>query len=385
MNNRFLPIILVLLVLSCDQRSTIKESTPISELDVFQSYKIEINSPKVKLTNQIASVEIARLEETEESLLSDVREIFTYEDRLLFYYKGSGDIYIFDQSGNFKNRINRSGNGPEEYRQISDLWLESDTISIHIRGTQNLKKYDFQGNFIESLRLPAMVDHLYSYSNGYIFGTNFVPLQDSIRYQWGIWDEDLSLSRGFLPYDESWINELVMYYSINTIHPYQDDRLLIRMHSDSVYLLRDDQLKPIVHFDFGEDWFWTDRGIANEQDMTALETSDQAWENEINVGAKSIYLKSIIGFTAWEHFLINRQNGKVNHLDMTKGPEELFTLYTLRWKEGRLLCAMPSDEVVEFINQLGEENVQFKEGTSLDIIEASENPVLLWIKFKTND
>lgn len=382
MNRLFTFLILAFLFCSCQSESTNSASTTPSDIDVFKSYSIDINAPKTKLTDQIASVEFARLEETSESLLKNVEQIFEYEDNLLFYNKRSGDIYIFDQAGNFKNRMNRSGNGPEEYKQITDLWLEDNSIAIHIRGTQNIKKYDFQGNFIESLRLPAMVDHLYSYNNGYVFGTNFVPLQDSIHYQWGIWDKNFSLSRGFLPYDESWINELVTYYSINTIHTYQDDRLLIRMHSDSVYLLRDDQLKPIVHFDFGEDWFWADRGIANEQDMTALETSDQAWENEINVGAEAIYLKTIIGFTAWEHFLINRQNGKVNHLDMTQGPEELFTLYTLRWKEGRLLCAMPSDEVAEFINQLGKENVRFKEGTSLDIIEASENPVLIWVKFK---
>lgn len=383
MNNRFLLVSLVLFVFSCEQKPALKDSVSIPDIDAFKSYKVDIKAPKTRITDLISSVEIARLEETSESYLKNIQQIFEYQDKLVFYNQGTSNIYVFDQAGNFINRINRAGIGPEEYGQISDLWLENDTIAVHFRGNQTVKKYDFQGNFITSHRLPARIDHIYGYGSGYVFGTNFIPMYDSIRYLWGIWDKDLSLSKGFLPYEPSSDNKLFMLYN-TTIHPYQDDRLLLRMHGDSVYLLRDNQLKPLVHFDYEEDWFWTGRGPADGKNMDAIDNSGQVWENTINVGQQHIYLKSIVAYDGWEHFLINRLTGEVKHLDIKRTPEELFTLTPLLWQEGRLLCSIPSTEVAEFINQLGPEHVQFKEGTSLDIIESSENPVLMWIKFKTD-
>lgn len=388
MNNRFLHLILVLLVVSsCDQKTTIKESTPLSDIDEFKSFKIDIKAPKTKLTDLVASVEIARLEETPESLLSRVQHIFQHEDNLLFYNENNGDIFVFDQSGNFKKKINRTGNGPEEYKRIHDMWLEGNTIAIYARGTRNIKKYTFEGDFLESIRLPASVDHINSYRNGYAFGTNFIPFQDSLRYQWGVWNDKLELVQKYHPFDASSDNKIEVVYTLNTILPYQEDRSLLRVHSDTVYLLRDNEVSPFIHFDFGEDWFWTDSGTADTKDMSEIEASNQAWQNEINIGSESIYLMSFIGYIGWEHFLINRLDEKVTRLDIRRTSEELFTLFPLLWQEDLLLCTLPSNEVNEFINQIGAENVQYKQGTSLDIIESSENPVLLWVKFKntTND
>ena len=386
MINRFSHLILLLLfVSSCDQKTVVKKPIPLSDIDEFKSFKIDIKAPKTKLTDLVASVEIARLEETPESLLSRVQYIFQHDDNLLFYNRGIGDIFIFDETGKFKRKINRTGNGPEEYKQITDFWLEGDTIALFTRSTNRVMKYSFQGDFIESKRLPFQIDHMRSYGDGYVFGTNFTPIQDSIRYQWGIWDKGLEPTHYFLPYGQSSINKMDVNYSNNTVHMYQNDRFLLRMHGDSVYLLRNNQLMPIVHLDYGKDWFWTGRGTADGKDFDAVENSGQVWENTINIGKQSIYLKSVVAYDSWEHFLINRLDEKVIHIDMIRNSEELFTLYTLLWQEDRLLCSMPSSEVAEFINQVGVENIEYKQGTSLDIIESSENPVLMWITFNNDD
>lgn len=375
-------ILAMFLSSSCGNSSPEQTTSSHQAVDTFQSYAIDINSPKVKLTNQIESIEILGLEETEASLLSDISEIFVYQDKLLFHHKKSGDIFIFNDKGKFINRINRSGKGPEEYIQITDMWLEGDTIAIHHRASRLVKKYDFQGNFMGALRLPNQINHMYSYQGGYVFGTNFIPMQDSIRYQWGTWKRDMSPKNRFLPYDASLDNQLNMFYSINTVHPYGPDRLLLRAHGDSVYLLRNNLLKPIIHFDFGEDWFWKKRGVADQADMIALETSKQAWENEINVGRQSIYLKTVIGYVSWEHFLIDRVNGEIVHLDLRKNGDNSFTPYPLLWTENRLLCAFPSHEINELVDAMDPERAYFLENTTLEQIENSENPVLVWIKFK---
>lgn len=385
MNRLVTYLILTFFLCSCQSESTTSDSTEsIADIDAFQSYSIDINSPRTKVTSQIASVEIARLEETNESLLKAVQQIFEFQDNLIFYNQDSGDIFIFNQEGNFKNKINRSGNGPEEYGQITDLWLEGDTIAIHNRSTRNIKKYSFEGNFIESIRLPAQVNHINNSKNGYVFGTHYTPFQDSLRYQWGVWNDKLELIEKYQPFGISADNNIDVDYSLNTILPYEKDRSLFRIHSDTIYLLRNSVINPLIHFDFGEDWFWTDRTSPEGQDLNEVEGSDQVWYNYANIGAEIIYLRSVVDYKGWEHFIINRQNKKVIRLDIRRTLEELFTLFPLLWQEDLLLCSLPSSEVAEFINQVGTENIQYKQGSSLDIIESSENPVLLWVKFKKN-
>lgn len=382
MNRLFHFLLLTSVISACQSESTTGDSIPISDIDAFQSYSIDINGSKTKLTDQIASVEIARLEETSESLLSRIQHIFQHEDNLLLYNESNGDIFIFDEAGKFKRKINRSGNGPEEYERITDMWLEDDVIAIHTRVQSEIKKYTFLGELLQSLRLPGRVDHINSYKDGYVFGTNFIPFQDSIRYQWGIWNDKFELVNKYQPFNASDDNQVEVDYSLNTILPDQMNRFLLRVHSDTVYILKGNNLTPLIHFNFMDDWFWTNRGAPKRQDLIEVEGSDQVWQNDINIGGELIYLRSVVDYKGWENFIINRQNKKVIRLDIRRTSDELFTLSPLLWQEDRLLSSLPSSEVAEFINQTGTENVQFKQGTSLEIIESSENPVLLWIKFK---
>jgi hypothetical protein len=46
------------------------------------------------------------------------------------------------------------------------------------------------------------------------------------------------------------------------------------------------------------------------------------------------------------------------------------------------LCSISPADVADFLGELDEAQWQFKPGTTLEEIESSENPVLMWVTFE---
>lgn len=90
----------------------------------------------------------------------------------------------------------------------------------------------------------------------------------------------------------------------------------------------------------------------------------------------------ISGFTANETVLVDRNTGAYRHVDYRIQERDPASFVTIRWEGDRLFCSMSSAQVEDFIEQLGEDQWEMRTGTTLEEIESSENPVLMWVKFK---
>ena len=129
-------ILSISLIFSCSssENESSKEIEAVSS-DEFISYKLNEGVPKVKWSDLIDKIEITRLEETEETLLSYVRDVHvTDKDEVVFVSGSESNIYTFSPTGEFVFSMNRNGQGPEEYDGMQDYWLEGDTVAIYSRG-----------------------------------------------------------------------------------------------------------------------------------------------------------------------------------------------------------------------------------------------------------
>ena len=71
------------------------------------------------------------LETTDESLMSERIERIIADDNLLFVFDYSqNQVLVFDSTGKFINKINRKGQGPNEYIQICDFTVDTDKKQI---------------------------------------------------------------------------------------------------------------------------------------------------------------------------------------------------------------------------------------------------------------
>lgn len=144
---------------------------PVDELitiDLSKSY------PKKELILQdLMDVEYIPLETTDEFVTQGVVRDVGKEYILVTNRNNNGDILIFDRkNGKGIRKINRQGQGPEEYVRPNGIILDeaNGEIFVHSEASRKITVYDLYGNF--KRRLDFSEDVLYSeafdYDNDYL-------------------------------------------------------------------------------------------------------------------------------------------------------------------------------------------------------------------------
>ncbi|KYG78782.1 6-bladed beta-propeller [Roseivirga echinicomitans] len=388
MKNKLFSFLMLTLVLSCSEKGSVNDKEATS-LDDFKSYHLDLNLPKESFIDMIESVELMQFEETDESLLSTIRKINRLDDGFVFHTDkkmGTNEhttIYFFDKNGNFKNKINRQGQGPEEYISIESLWMENGLVAVYSMPKSVIYRYTTEGEFVDSRKLPdqVRVGDIRPYKDGYVAEMNYLPINDSSYYKFAKLDKDLKLEKAFLKYKDA-PNGMWRPTNYSTVIPYQDGVQLFRVFSDTIYAYTNDKLAPLVHFDFKENWFWADKPEPTSEVWQKVEAENKAWVIGMAIGQKHIYADALIGYSHWEYFLINRMTGKVKRMGMPKGKSVSEEFLYLGWEKDRLMFSVTTADVPKLLSALDENQINYREGTTLEKIESSENPLVMWVKFK---
>lgn len=356
-----------------------KEVVTIS--DDFKSYTLDSELPAERFADLIESVEVMRLEETSNSLLSYIHEIHKTTDQLLLTSGKESDLFVFDLNGDFVRKINRQGDGPEEYSDITDLWLENDTIAIYSRNQRKVMKYDLKGDFIMVDKLPNQAGHIYSYRNGYAMEMNYYPINDTSYYRFVVLNRQLEPVNKYFE-----IESLIpqgLSFSNNSVTPYKDGVLFHRIMNDTIYYLRDEKLSPLVHFDFGKDWYWKEEREVKGDFLAVISTLDDVWNATSLVGDQHIWISPTIGIGRTStYFLIDRATGRIEQIDLRKSSNDKSIGFAKGWDNDKMIFTVQSEDVREVVSKLSNDQIKFRQGTTLEEIESSENPVLMWVKFK---
>tara|TARA_A100000171_G_C2134439_1_gene149079 strand:- start:538 stop:1716 length:1179 start_codon:yes stop_codon:yes gene_type:complete len=384
-----LSVLLLLLTLwSCAEKRSVNDKEATS-LDDFKSYHLDLNLPKESFVDMIESVELMQFEETDESLLSAIRKINRLDDGFVFHPDkkiGADDhlsIYFFNENGKFQKKINRQGQGPEEYSSIEDLWIENGLVAVYSMLKSVIYRYTTEGEFIDSRKLPDQlrIGGIRPYKDGYVAEMNFHSINDTSYYKFAKLDKDLKVEKPFLKYDNT-PDEMPWFIDYSTVIPYQDGVQLFRVFSDTIYAYTNDKLAPLMHLDFKENWFWGDKPVPTNELLQKVEAENKVWTIGMSIGQKYIYANALIGYSHWEYFLIDRMNGKVKRMGMPKGKSVREEFYYLGWEEDRLMFSVTTADVPDILSALDESQINYREGTTLEKIESSENPLVMWAKFK---
>jgi len=373
----------LLVAFSCSKNVSEEEIEAVVVTDDFKSYRLDIDLPVERFADLIESVELVRMEETDNSLLSNIYDIHQSKDQLVFTSGKESDVFVFDLKGNFVRKINRKGEGPEEYLNIRNLWLEGDTLAIYSRNQSTVKRYDLRGNFIRSERLPVAPGHLYSYKGGYAMEMDYRPINDTSYYRYVTLDKDLKPSGMYLPVDNRMLMGLSL--SASAVVPYKDGVTLHRMMSDTVYYLNDKGFAPLVHLEFGKDWYWDEGKDVTPDFVQVMQETEKVWTAVAHIGDERIWVFTFNISSEGRiipSFLIDRATGMVYNVDMRKADKSNSVAIALRWDNEEMIYTIQSPDVASFLSELSEDQIKFRPGTTLEEIESSENPVLMWVKFK---
>lgn len=383
MRHLTLSLILICCVFSCSQNGN-NESSQSDRVapDEFRVYTMDLKAKKAKLLDLVDNVELLRLEETEEGLLSMIGYFNETPNHYVFYGEDKKDIFIYSSSGEFVRKINRSGQGPEEYRDVKGLWVQGDTIFVYTLVSKKVIQYDFEGHFLGSGAVQHSYGDIFPINNGYVADLSSYGFYDSVMYKLAFLDANFEKKSLAIPQNAP--PAFPIRVSVNSFNTYKDLVTYKTLMSDSVFIIEDAEAKPLLKFDFGSNWLWTDpEVVANpEQSITFLEQKEKVWMVNSTMGERYIYFSYGIGLNSNSWSLLDRLSGEQVNIDLTKSTEGNFGLVPIRWVGDQLLVAFQATDVADLLNGLEETQWQLRQGTTLEEIESSENPVLMWLRFK---
>ena len=126
------------------------------------------NYPKKEISLQdFMDVEYIPLETTDEFITQGSIKDIGKKYVLVTNRFNDGNIFIFDrQSGKGIRKINRQGQGAEEYVRISGIILDEDNGEIFVSTTpgNRMLVYDLNGTFRRSLNIDRQVTSVYNYN-----------------------------------------------------------------------------------------------------------------------------------------------------------------------------------------------------------------------------
>jgi len=255
-------IIILSIIIGCKSRNT--DNVDFITVDVTKSY------PKKELILQdFLDVEYIPLETNDEFITSASLQAMD-TDILLIKDHGwisKGDIFIFDRNGKGLRKINRVGQGREEYTDILDIAMDTENDEIYINNhfAQKIVVYDLYGNFKRSIKQKEGVfynlianfdrDHLICHDGHFEIDKPEIKR----NYFLIVSKEDGSIQEIPIPFKEKKSRSMMMrdangkviskIYSIynKPLIPYQGSWLITELSADTIYSYSQEHvLKPFI-------------------------------------------------------------------------------------------------------------------------------------------
>lgn len=356
-----------------------EEETGNRNIDEFRTYKVDALSQPSNIFDFIEEVEVMRLEETENSLLRFVTEAHVLGDQIVFRDMMKGDIYFFSNEGKFEKSINKKGNGPGEYSMIWDLWIDGETIMVFDNMGSSILGYSAEGDVVKSEKLTYRGTHMYSSNSEYMLDMSAGLIEDTLQYNVLFLDENFERKAIASPFRRK--EPIFLSWGVNSFAPYNAHTLYHSVFSDTVFVLKNYETEPLFSIDFGDQWLWNNNeAYSSGEKARAL----FAQGNMIQAYLPAVSEEYVLFTTLKRNglFKLNRVSGVYQRFDLKKRGEGTYGLNVLRWDGDRMIFSLPSTDVGLFLEELGERKSKFRTGTTLEKIESSENPVLMWVKFK---
>ncbi|MGV8096467.1 MAG: 6-bladed beta-propeller [Mangrovibacterium sp.] len=146
MKNICIVLILFLLTSCIGQKKEKKKSInskPIVELNISN----ELFDENKDYSSLVGSIEVIKLETNVNSLIGDIRKI-EFQNNKFYILDDSQVLYLFNEIGNYLNKLDKRGKGPGEYLEMRDFFVDKDG-SIKVLSYNTILKYDSTLKFLE--------------------------------------------------------------------------------------------------------------------------------------------------------------------------------------------------------------------------------------------
>jgi len=236
-----IPIIsLVLLLFSCQQ-----EGATIPTANAEKTLEVDLDKARTgfKLSEIVDTVYFIPLETHEDCLIGNIGKVIFHDSLIVLLdnpFRGSGNVYLFNQTGRFVRSVGSIGRGPGEYTRGTDMLVVDGNIQI-IDNSGGVVIYDLDGKFMSRKHLDfAAFNFIFHDGNYRLVGG--VPGTNTLF----ITNRDFKTEASYFPHQNSWLNML-------DLHPFWVADGFVhyaRPYDNAVYNLSDGEPKPYLFVDY---------------------------------------------------------------------------------------------------------------------------------------
>jgi hypothetical protein len=382
MKNICIVLIFFLLTSCIGQKKEKKKSInskPIVELNISN----ELFDENKDYSSLVGSIEVIKLETNVNSLIGGIRKV-VFQNNRFYILDGSQVLYLFNEIGNYLNKLDKRGKGPGEYLEIRDFFVDKDG-SIKVLSYNTILKYDSTLKFLEKKTISIKS------SNGRLISAiRFLPNDDfTFLYTGSFGLRKIEPGKEKALYCINDKNEIVDEYfpilSISTMgHEkfYRSNDTINFTNTfgnDTIYQINDNYLIPKVFINFSENRI-TEKDMMGDRSILYNNVSQRGLcGNVMNVYENSDYLCfEFIKGNFPKEGVYNKKTKKIKVISIAKSlpfpkivAEGLINDYFFTTIDPLLLSSTDDKYYSDFIKTF-----------DLSDLKETDNPIIVKFKFK---
>jgi len=206
------------------------------------------------MSKHLDSCSLIQLETRPECLIGEINKVFIYKERLYIHdRKVTKSVFIFDLNGKWISTIARSGHGPGEYINITDMFIDPlyETLNLVAKANKKIMTFSLDGKELlsETTHSYPIMSMVASREGSYVGHTGTASLsKDANSTMICFKDHSLSkLSYRAFPTPEGWRTILGMESPLTYS---EDDVYYIQAIQNKIYKMDSDSIYLAYEFDF---------------------------------------------------------------------------------------------------------------------------------------
>jgi hypothetical protein len=246
-------IMLPLIMTNCGKENK-QSASDVITIDVTTNYP-----EKELIIQDFMDVEYIALDEADEFLTQGIvmdigKEIILVQNRVR-----DGNIFVFDRTGKGLRKINRRGQGSEEYLHTTAIILDEDNDEMFIKDypARKFVVYDLYGNFKRSFKFTGSDGYytsVFNYDREYLICYNNYPTTNKkqsthllVSKQDGSVVREIQIPSKEIKTPTVIDGEFTITVSTYPIIPYHDCWALVETSSDTVYsYFPENKMLPLI-------------------------------------------------------------------------------------------------------------------------------------------
>jgi hypothetical protein len=175
-------LFLTLIVFSqCKRERAVREifvDESLFKVVQFEPKEYDYEKNEISFISTLAQgVTYIPLETSDTVLIGKIEKLLIWDSNFYIWDRMTESIFCFDSLGNYQFKINKFGQGPEDYPAINDFFLDTKSGNIYIRSDEGKGIYVFtnRGRFIKKISVDFVTNSFAIQDDKFLFYSGKLP------------------------------------------------------------------------------------------------------------------------------------------------------------------------------------------------------------------